>query len=226
MIRLPSPAMCVAITSMLIALGGAGYSATGGNFLLGQSNTATTTTRLTASLDLHAVQFGNTNPGANASALGLFVATGKPPLYVNSTGKVERLNADLLDGLESHAFQRAGIENWHYINNFGEPPFENGWWVFEPDQINYAFPSFRKDRNGIVSLRGIIKGGAIGQSFFRLPAAYCPRTVKIFAAVSNNSLSRITIYPRPVPCPVFANFGSNAWVSLDGITYPYWGNDN
>ena len=72
--------MCIAMTLMLIALGGAGYSATGGTFLLGRSNTATTTTALSASLDRQAVQFGNTNPGANASALGLFVAAGKPPL--------------------------------------------------------------------------------------------------------------------------------------------------
>ena len=222
MIRLPSPAMCVAITSMLIALGGAGYSATGGNFILGKYNTATTMSALSAHLNTRTLQLWNNNSGENATPLALYSDLTRPPMTVNSSVKVANLNADLLDGLESHAFQLAGIEGWHYINNVGEPPFENGWWIFEPDQINYAFPSFRRDRNGIVSLRGMIKGGVIGQNFFRLPAGYCPRTVKIFAAVSNNSLSRITIHPRPVPCPVFANFGSNAWISLDGISFSSW----
>jgi hypothetical protein len=108
MVRLPSPAMCVAIASMLIALGGAGFSATGGNFLLGLSNTATTTTRLSTSMDRQALQVGNTSSGVNATALGLFVAGGRPPLYVNSAGKVDRLNADLLDGIEAAAFMQGG----------------------------------------------------------------------------------------------------------------------
>ena len=94
------------MASMLIALGGAGYSATGGNFLLGRSNTATTTTRLSASVDYHTLQIGNNSLGANISALGLFVPFGRAPLYVNSPGHIARLNADLLDGIDSTAFLR------------------------------------------------------------------------------------------------------------------------
>ena len=48
--RYPSPSLVVSITALVVALGGAGYSATGGNFILGQANKATTQTALSASL--------------------------------------------------------------------------------------------------------------------------------------------------------------------------------
>jgi hypothetical protein len=42
--RKPSPAMIVALLSLFVALGGVGVAATGGNFILGQSNSASSTT--------------------------------------------------------------------------------------------------------------------------------------------------------------------------------------
>jgi hypothetical protein len=47
--RKPSPAMIVALLGVFLGLGGVGIAATGGNFILGQSNTAGAKTSLTAS---------------------------------------------------------------------------------------------------------------------------------------------------------------------------------
>jgi hypothetical protein len=52
------------------------------------------------------LQLTNNSTGAAASALGLTVGQGRPPMVVNSTTKVANLNADRLDGLDSSALQR------------------------------------------------------------------------------------------------------------------------
>ena len=104
--RYPSPSLVVSITALVVALGGAGYSATGGNFILGQANKATTQTALSASLAGIALKISNPHTAAKATALRLNVASGHPPFTVNSSGKVPFLNADLLDGLNSTQFAR------------------------------------------------------------------------------------------------------------------------
>jgi hypothetical protein len=87
-----------------IVLGGTAVAATGGNFILGQSNSASSTTSLTAPLAGKGLQVTNTSTGAGATALGLNVASGHPPFTVNSGTKVTNLNADKLDGMDSSAF--------------------------------------------------------------------------------------------------------------------------
>jgi len=108
-IRRPSPAMAVALLALFVALGGVGYSATGGNFILGQTNTASSTSTLSAPVAGRALQLTNTDASAGATALGLAVAAGHAPLDVNSTTKVVRLNSDLLDNLDSTSFIRKGV---------------------------------------------------------------------------------------------------------------------
>jgi hypothetical protein len=93
----------MATIAVFIVLGGTTYAATGGNFILGQPNTAGQQTSLTASPSFagRALQLTNTNTGAGATALGLNVASGHAPLTVNSGTKVTNLNADKLDGMDS-----------------------------------------------------------------------------------------------------------------------------
>jgi hypothetical protein len=102
--RKPSPAMIVALFSLFVALGGAGVAATGGNFILGKANSATSTTSLSAPIGGKALQLSNTSTTAGATALGLNVASGHPPFAVNSGVKVANLNADKLDGIDSTGF--------------------------------------------------------------------------------------------------------------------------
>jgi hypothetical protein len=149
----PSPAMIVALIALFVALGGAGMAATGGNFILGQSNSANATSSLSGTtagpqlkvsnasssnqaitavagsgtgVALFGVHPGSSGSGAavqgnsaSAAAPGVLgqnsaggpglqatVNIGAAPLSVNSSTRVDNLNADLLDGLTSSTFQR------------------------------------------------------------------------------------------------------------------------
>ena len=95
----------VGYIALFVALGGTTYAATGGNFILGQANSAGATTSLSAPIaGKKALQLTNTSTGAGATALGLNVASGHTPFTVNSGTKVTNLNADKLDGIDSSAF--------------------------------------------------------------------------------------------------------------------------
>jgi hypothetical protein len=96
----PSPAMIVACIALLVALGGTTYAATGGNFILGKSNTASSKSTLSAPIADKALTVTNDSSKAGATALGLNVAKGHPPFRVNSGAKVANLNADKLDGVD------------------------------------------------------------------------------------------------------------------------------
>jgi hypothetical protein len=133
------------LLALFVSLGGLGVAATGGNFILGQSNTADQRTRLTATVpDSQGLSVANTgggaavgingrvnNSSAGAGSAGLWGATastnpdstgvyaknsgggpalsavvnaGAAPLKVNSSTRVDDLNADLLDGVDSTGF--------------------------------------------------------------------------------------------------------------------------
>lgn len=108
MLRNFTPSLAVSIAAMVVALGGAGYSATGGNFILGASNSADATTKLGSGVAGNTLQVANTSTAAGATALRLAVKPGKPPLKVNSSALVAGLNADLLDGLSANQLVRVG----------------------------------------------------------------------------------------------------------------------
>jgi hypothetical protein len=105
-IKRPSPAMGVALIALFLALGGTTYAATGGNFILGQTNSANAQSSLSASVATKALQLTNSSTTAGATALGLTVASGHAPFSVSSSTKVANLNADKLDGLDSAALQK------------------------------------------------------------------------------------------------------------------------
>ena len=83
----------VAGVALVVGLGGVGYAATGGNFILGGANSANRTSNLSSSA---------------GSALFLSAPSTAAPFGVSNSVKVARLNADLVDGLDSSAFQRKG----------------------------------------------------------------------------------------------------------------------
>ena len=76
--------------AMVVGLDYMAFAATGGSFILGNSNTASTVTSLTRT--------------SNGTTLALNAQPGQQPLKVNSTVKATNLNADLLDGLDSSRF--------------------------------------------------------------------------------------------------------------------------
>jgi hypothetical protein len=84
-------ATVVAYLALFAAMTGTAAAATGGTFLIGRSNAATSVTALSNS---------------TGTPLALGGKSGYAPLTVTSTIKVSRLNSDLLDGLDSAALQR------------------------------------------------------------------------------------------------------------------------
>ncbi len=93
------------VLALLFGVAGAALSATGGNFILGKANEATTVSKLTASLAGPALTLVNQSTDAAATALNINVASGKAPLRVNAAaGTATNLSADKIDGKDSSAF--------------------------------------------------------------------------------------------------------------------------
>lgn len=90
--KLSTTSFAAGAVAALVIGSGSAYAATGGNFILGKSNSAGATTTLS---------------NANGTALSLNSKSGTAPLKVNRTTKVANLNADLLDGLSSSSFAKA-----------------------------------------------------------------------------------------------------------------------
>lgn len=94
------------------------------------------------------------------------------------------------------------------------PTFTNGW-------ANYgglwSTCQYYKDSGGIVRLKGLGASGTTTQSLFTLPVGYRPSEQLIFIVMSNSIIARMDIYPDGSVMP---NTGiSNAWVSLDNISF-------
>src|SRR5437762_6059215 len=97
-IRRLSPATVMSAAALFVALGGAGYAATGGTFLLGQANSAANTSALSSGVTTGAT-LNLKNTGGQPAAK--FTAnTGVAPLSVSNGTKVASLNADKLDGID------------------------------------------------------------------------------------------------------------------------------
>jgi hypothetical protein len=111
--------MVVAFSALFVALGGVGVAATGDNFILGQSNSATTATTLSSPVDAPGLAVTNTSVGANATALSLTSAASRPPMKVNSAAKVANLNVDRIDNLDSSAFLRRGVLQSNNVTTAG-----------------------------------------------------------------------------------------------------------
>ena len=94
------------VLALIFGAAGVALSATGGNFVLGKANEATTVTRLTATVAGPALTLVNQGTDAAATALNINVATGKAPLRVNAAAvTATNFSADELNGKDSSEFQ-------------------------------------------------------------------------------------------------------------------------
>jgi len=229
----PSPALVISLVALFVALGGTTYAATGGAFILGKANTATAQTGLTAKNAGRAFSITQQSTGTGATALGLSVPVGKPPMIVNSGTKVAKLNADRLDGSDSKAFATKAQEAWHEVGTAGQPPFANG----SPDQTLWAnwgggtnTAGFYKDSVGQVHLKGLVKalfGLELGtcdtppyEYIFQLPTGYRPAATEINPALHNDTLARIDVLSTGwVAICQPADREQNDFFSLDGISF-------
>ena len=83
----------IAASAIVVSGAGVGYAANGGSFLLGRANDATQTSTLRS---------------AAGAPLKLVGPAASAPMVVSSNAKVTKLNADLVDGLDSTELQRKG----------------------------------------------------------------------------------------------------------------------
>jgi hypothetical protein len=94
------------ILALTVGVAGAAFGANGGNFILGQTNSATAITKLAGAAGVAgpSLHIDNNSTNAAATALDLQVEPGKAPMTVNSSVKVANLNADRLDDREASSF--------------------------------------------------------------------------------------------------------------------------
>ena len=91
--------------ALIFGVASAALSATGGNFILGKANEATTVSKLTASIAGPALTLVNQSTDAAATALNISVASGKAPMRVNTAaGTATNLSADELDSKDASEF--------------------------------------------------------------------------------------------------------------------------
>ena len=102
-------------------------------------------------------------------------------------------------------------EGWHTV---AAGDFLNGWVNYNS---NTHYPaSYFIDSFGIVHLRGLVKSGTVGQNIFILPAGYRPAKECLFAIDSNNAFGVCIVASSG---GVKINAGSNAYCSLEGVTF-------
>lgn len=90
---------------------------------------------------------------------------------------------------------------------------ENGWVVYSS---TYATGQYRRDKNGMVHLRGLIKNGT-GINIATLPAGFRPAITELLAtATSNNVFGRVDIDPSGV---IIARTYNNQWLSLYNLHF-------
>lgn len=85
----------------------------------------------------------------------------------------------------------------------------------------FSGAGYFKDSLGIVHLRGLVKSGIVSSNtpIFTLPANYLPAYTYLYAVESNQTHGRVAVHSNG---DVICDFGSNNWVSLDGITFSTW----
>lgn len=105
-------------------------------------------------------------------------------------------------------------EAWTTVGASGAPAFLSGWRNYGE---NYNTAGFYKDRAGSVHLKGLVAGGSVGAAVFVLPLGYRPVGQEVHAVMTApNAAGRVDVRPNGEVFPVA---GSNAWLSLDGITF-------
>ena len=83
----------------------------------------------------------------------------------------------------------------------------------------WANPEYRI-AGGVVHLRGMLKSGTWGAVMFTLPVGARPTESRFLPTMSNAVLSAVEVASNGDVKVAGGAAGSNAWVSLDGLTIP------
>lgn len=103
---------------------------------------------------------------------------------------------------------------------------QEDWIELKPQQLknnfanfghDFATAAFYKDKQGLVHLRGFIKGGT-DKLIFQLPAGYRPSMRHSFSTVNYWEFARVDVASNGYVTVETPDFHSN-WLSLDGIAF-------
>ena len=129
--------------------------------------------------------------------------------------RIRRLERQLLESVPGGA-----LPPWYNVGSIfpptGDPIGFVGGWV-NYDTSTYAAAAFRKQPNGRVALRGLIKNGTIPGTIFTLPPTYRPPKELLFAP--DNNASAATDLRVRADGTVYLQAGVNSWLSLDGVEF-------
>lgn len=105
------------------------------------------------------------------------------------------------------------------LNSLETPPawtavtFQNGW-------VNigggFAPASFRKHANGLVEVKGLIRGTTINTVAFTLPVGLRPTEIRIYPADTNAGHGRLDVRPNGDVLPTAGGLGHH---SIESITF-------
>ena len=106
-----------------------------------------------------------------------------------------------------------------FIEVSGGIGFQNSW---ANEGAGYNTAAYRKDKNGFVHLKGVIKSGSSNTVAFTLPAGYRPSDSTVnwyFPLVSPGSTEQVYVLITSTGT-VKPQFASGSQFSLDGICFP------
>jgi hypothetical protein len=92
--------------------------------------------------------------------------------------------------------------------------YANGWSDYGP--ASYSPGAYTKTPDGIVHLRGLIRGGAGLAIIANLPVGFRPSERLLLGTVANQETARVDV---TADGSVVHNIGSNVWFSLDGLCF-------
>jgi hypothetical protein len=151
-----------------------------------------------------ATMIATTNPGVDDDATAGFGAGSR---WYNSATTVEWICLDATPGDAEWAAITSGLQAWQ------TPTLLNSW---ANAGAPYSPAGYRLDR-GVVRLRGLVNGGAVGSVLFVLPAGYLPAAEAI-VPVSNgaDATGGLAI---DTAGNVSLAWGSGSWCSLEGVSF-------
>jgi hypothetical protein len=156
------------VTALTLVTASAAFagSGIGGVFNLGVSNSVNAITALTGSVAGPSLRATNNSTNAGATALNLQVATGKPPMTVNSGTKVTNLNADRVDGkdgfMDDTTYQVSksftGTANTYFSTNLScdaqDKVLSGGYFLLDGRTSNVTFEGASGNTYGFEVLSG------------------------------------------------------------------------
>lgn len=134
--------------------------------------------------------------------------------YIDAPNKI----TDILEKRYGNSLD-AQVNRIQEIVDQNEPSWvkpERLWSGWSDYGAGYNQVEYTKNREGLVTLRGMAANGEYYKPILSLPKGYRPSNRRLFATLSENKPARIDILENGDVTPIN---GSKGWISLDGIQF-------